>query len=122
MKFHLKLRFAVAVVAASGALGLGLFAVPQSGATPGDRAVSGTITYAEAPGAAPNWIFPYTGYLNFSASNINRFQQLLFRPLYFFGKGATAAFAPSLSLASPPVLSDGDRTVTIRLKGWKFAD
>jgi peptide/nickel transport system substrate-binding protein len=122
MKFHLKLRFAVAVVAATGALGLGLLAAPGGGATRGGGPASGTITYAEAPGAAPNWIFPYTGYLNFSASNINQFQQLMFRPLYFFGEGSTAAFDPSLSLAGPPVLSDGDRTITIRLKGWKFAD
>src|ERR1035438_4591655 len=28
---------------------------------------------------------------------------------------------PSLSLANSPVYSRGDRTVTINLKGWKFA-
>jgi peptide/nickel transport system substrate-binding protein len=122
MKFHLKLRFAVAVVAATGALALGLLAVPGGGATTGGGRASGTITYGEAPGAAPNWIFPYTGYLNFSASNINDFQQLMFRPLYSFGEGSTAAFNPSLSLASAPVLSGGDRTITIKLKGWRFAD
>ena len=122
MKFHLKLRFAVAVVAASGALGLGFLATAGGGATPGGGPSSGTITYAEAPGAAPNWIFPYTGYLNFSASNINQFQQLMFRPLYFFGEGPTAAYVPSLSLANTPVLSNGDRTITIHLKGWRFAD
>src|ERR1700691_6593896 len=115
MTFNRKLRFAVAVMVAVGATVFSL--AGSSGA-----ASSGTITYAEAPGAAPNWIFPYTGYLNFSASNINQFQQLMFRPLYFFGEGSTATFAPSLSLASAPVLSDGERPITIRRKGWKFAD
>jgi peptide/nickel transport system substrate-binding protein len=115
MTFNRKLRFAAAVVVAVGATVFSL--TGSSGA-----ASSGTITYAEAPGAAPNWIFPYTGYLNFSASNINDFQQLMYRPLYFFGLGDTSAYVPSLSLASSPVLSSSDRTVTIHLKGWRFAD
>ena len=116
MTFDRNLRFAAAFVIAVGAVIFSL-AASSGGATSG-----GTITYAEAPGAAPNWIFPYTGYLNFSASNINDFQQLMFRPLYFFGLGDTSAYVPSLSLADNPVLSDGDRTITIQLKGWRFAD
>lgn len=115
MTFNRKLRFAVAVVVALGATVFSL--AGSSGA-----ASNSTITYAEAPGAAPNWIFPYTGYLNFSASNINDFQQLMYRPLYFFGVGDTSAYVPSLSLANAPVLSNSDRTVTIHLKGWRFAD
>src|SRR5580692_8762124 len=115
MTFNRKLRFVAAFVVAAGA---SLFALAGSSGA----ASSGTITYAEAPGAAPNWIFPYTGYLNFSASNINQFQQLMFRPLYFFGEGPTAAYAPSLSLANAPVLSNENRTITINLKGWRFAD
>ncbi len=116
MRFDPRLKVALALAACTGLLALDLFAAPAS------AAAGGTITYAEAPGAAPNWIFPYTGYLNFSASNINQFQELMYRPLYFFGLGATSAFVPSLSLAYPPVLSDGNRTVTIDLKGWRFAD
>jgi peptide/nickel transport system substrate-binding protein len=115
MTFNRKLRFAVAVMVAVGATVFSL--AGSSGA-----ASSGTITYAEAPGAAPNWIFPYTGYLDFSAANINDFQQLMYRPLYFFGLGDTSAYVPSLSLAATPVLSNADRTVTIHLKGWRFAD
>jgi peptide/nickel transport system substrate-binding protein len=117
MKFHLKLRFAILVAAAS-ALAFGLVGVPISSASP----PSGTITYAEAPGAAPDWIFPYTGYQDFSASNINQFQQLMFRPLYFFGLGSTAAYVPSLSLAETPVLTNANRTIILNLKGWRFAD
>jgi peptide/nickel transport system substrate-binding protein len=116
MTIDRKLRFAVAFAIAVGAVVFSL-AGSSGGATS-----RGTITFAEAPGAAPNWIFPYTGYLNFSAANINDFQQLMFRPLYFFGLGDTSAYVPSLSLADNPVLSDGNRTVTIQLKGWRFAD
>jgi peptide/nickel transport system substrate-binding protein len=117
MKFHLKLRFATLVAAAS-ALAFGLVGVSVSSASP----PGGTITYAEAPGAAPDWIFPYTGYQDFSASNINQFQQLMFRPLYFFGLGSTAAYVPSLSLADTPVLANANRTIILNLKGWRFAD
>ena len=46
----------------------------------------------------------------------------MFRPLYFFGQGATTAYDPGLSLAATPVLSPNDRTITIHLKGWRFAD
>ncbi len=105
------------VLATVGALALGL-----SSTTGASASSSSTITYAEAPGAAPNWILPYTGYLNFSASNINEFQQLMFRPLYFFGQGATTVYDPALSLAANPVLSPNDKTITIHLKGWHFAD
>jgi peptide/nickel transport system substrate-binding protein len=116
MTFDRKLRFAAAFVMAVGATVFTL-ASSSGGATSG-----GTVTYAEAPGAAPNWIFPYTGYLDFSASNLNNFQQLMYRPLYFFGLRDTSAYVPSLSLANTPVVSGGDRTITIHLKGWKFAD
>ncbi|MGC2486243.1 MAG: ABC transporter substrate-binding protein [Acidimicrobiales bacterium] len=105
------------VLATVGALALGL-----SSTTSASASASSTITYAEGPGAAPNWILPYTGYLNFSASNINEFQQLMYRPLYFFGEGATTAYDPSLSLAATPVVSANGRTITIHLKGWRFAD
>ena len=74
------------------------------------------------PGAAPDWIFPFTGYQDFSASNINQFQQLMFRPLYFFGLGSTAAYVPSLSLAATPVLVNANKTIILNLKGWRFAD
>lgn len=117
MKFNLTLRYAVALAALASALALGLSAAPA-----GAGAAAGTITYAEAPGAAPTWIFPYTGYQNFTASNLGQFQELMYRPLYFFGLGANAAYVPSLSLAATPVVSKNLRTVTIHLKGWRFAN
>jgi len=83
---------------------------------------SGTVAFAEAPGANPNFIFPYLGCAYSSVNNINQFQMLMYRPLYWFGLGGSAKFVPSLSLADRPVFSHGDRTVTITMKGWRFAD
>src|ERR1700678_2718614 len=117
MKFHLKLRFAILFVAATSFLTFGLAGASVSSV----EEPSGTITFAEAPGAAPDWIFPYTGYQDFSASNINQFQELMYRPLYFFGLGATSAYVPSLSLADTPVLANDNKTIILNLKGWRFA-
>jgi peptide/nickel transport system substrate-binding protein len=83
---------------------------------------SGTITFAEAPGANPNFIFPFMGCAYASVNNINQFQMLMYRPLYWFGLGASAKYVPSLSPANAPVFTHGNRTVTITMKGWRFAD
>ncbi len=83
---------------------------------------SDTITFAEGAGANPNYIFPYMGGQYFSVDNINQFQELMFRPLYWFGLGGSVAVQPALSLADLPVFSNGNKTVTMTMKGWKFAD
>jgi len=48
----------------------------------------------------------------------------MFRPLYFFGPHTTTSpdVDPANSLASLPVWSNGGKTVTVNLKGWKFHD
>jgi peptide/nickel transport system substrate-binding protein len=83
---------------------------------------SGSITVAEGPGAAPNYIFPYASCSYFSVSNLNQFQMLMYRPVYWFGLGANSAVQYPLSTANAPVFSNGNKTVTINMKGWKFSD
>jgi peptide/nickel transport system substrate-binding protein len=83
---------------------------------------SNTITYAEMPGASPNYIFPYASCLYDSPSNIGQFQQLMFRPLYWFGVGPSASENSALSLAQQPVYDKAHTSVTITMKGWRFAD
>ncbi|HEV2427806.1 MAG TPA: ABC transporter substrate-binding protein, partial [Acidimicrobiales bacterium] len=85
-------------------------------------AVSGTITFAEGPGANPNYIFPYMGCQYFSVDNINQFQLMMYRPLYLFGLGGSPAVQYKLSTGNAPKMSNGDKTATITMKGWKFAD
>ena len=125
MKFKNRLRLLFVSVAAFGTLTMG-FVVP---ATSG--AASQTLTMAEAPGASPNWIFPYMSCNDFSVNNINQFEDLMYRPLYWFGLGNSAAVvdtpqpgaeAPNgLSLAAAPVMSNGNKTVTINMGNYKFA-
>ena len=118
MHFGRKLRLAVTVGLSACALSLGLIAPTVSGAS---APASGTLTFAEGPGANPNWIFPYESCQYCSVDNINQFQDEMFRPLYWFGLGGSVTLVPSLSLASSPVYSNGNKTVTLKLKGWKFA-
>ena len=106
---------AVAVVLSSVVLSLSMPAASQA-------ANSNTITYAEMPGASPNYIFPYASCLYDSPSNIGQFQQLMFRPLYWFGVGPSASENSALSLAQQPVYDKAHTSVTITMKGWRFAD
>jgi peptide/nickel transport system substrate-binding protein len=118
MQFRRKVRLAITVGAVASALSMGLIAPAISGAS----APSGTITFAEGPGANPNYIFPYMGCSFFSVDNINQFQELMYRPLYWFGLKGSSAYVPSLSLGASPKFSAGNKTITIDMKGWKFAD
>jgi peptide/nickel transport system substrate-binding protein len=92
----------------SGAFGL----VPPASGTPH----TGTITWAEAPGAAPTWIFPVTPGADLSIQTLASFQFEMWRPLYWFGNGVSPTEVPSMSLAYAPVYSNGDKTVTVRMK------
>jgi peptide/nickel transport system substrate-binding protein len=85
-------------------------------AAPGP-AHAGTITWAETPGFAPTWIMPiYTSAAD-AINNIEQFENLMWRPLYWFSNGVEPTQTPSMSLASAPVWSNGDKTVTVKLKG-----
>jgi len=117
MHFLGRFRLPLAFTVAFSALALTL-SVPVTGAaTP-----ASTITVAEAPGASPDYIFPFASCLNDSPNNIGQFQQLMFRPLYWFGVGQSAAESPALSLAKQPVYNKVNTSVTITMKGWRFAD
>ncbi|MDE3065276.1 MAG: hypothetical protein KGJ36_06370 [Acidobacteriota bacterium] len=94
----------------------GLVAASGAGAS-----ASGTLRVAEAPGANPNYIFPFAGCAYATANNLNQFQALMYRPLYWFGLGGSTTLTSALSLAKAPLFSNGNRTVTISLKGWRFA-
>ena len=117
MQLRRKLGLAMTLGAVAATMSLGLVAPTVSGAS-----ASGTITFAEGPGANPNYIFPYMGCQYFSVDNINQFQLLMFRPMYIFGLGGSPAVQYKISPANAPKMSNGDKTATITMKGWKFAD
>jgi peptide/nickel transport system substrate-binding protein len=86
------------------------------------RLSGGTASFAEGPNARPNYIFPLTSAAYFSATNVSQFQSLMYRPLYWFGQSGQVALNSSLSLAGDPAYSSDGKTVTMKLKGWKWSD
>ncbi|MGO9197688.1 MAG: ABC transporter substrate-binding protein [Acidimicrobiales bacterium] len=83
-----------------------------------------TISWAEQPAQAPDWIFPFASLTYFGVANLATFQYLMYRPLYWFGQVATPAptLDESLSLAGAPAFSNGDKTVTVTTKGWQYSN
>ncbi len=114
---------AVGVAAAMLAAGCG-----SSGSTPpsssGKPVKGGTATVALPPGVTYNWIFPFYAITNASVYNDNQFQWLMYRPLYMFGGNSNTDISIDypLSPANAPVYSNGGKTVTVTMKGWKWSD
>ena len=107
---------ALAVVAA----GCGGSSGSSSSNTGGTKVKGGTAVYALPPSTTPNYIFPYSSSADFSVSNISYLQDLLYRPLYWFGQGSTPDYNASLSVANAPTFSGNNVTVT--LKPYKWSD
>ena len=120
----------VAVAGAAALLAVGLAACSSSSSPTGSgtsatstaaAVAGGTVTYALPAGITPNYIWPYTPLADATEYNSEQFQQLMYRPLYMFGNnGSSVDVNYPLSLANAPVYSDGGKTVTITMKGWKW--
>lgn len=124
MRTRPSIRVAALAIAASLTLAACTSATSgNGGGQTGNTPVSGgTASFAESAGAPPNYIFPLDALQYFNTSNINQFQYLMWRPLYWFGNGGRIVLNRALSLAEPPVYSDGNRTVTMTLKHWRWSD
>ena len=106
-----------------GALVLSLALVGVSSAASTSKASpSGTITFAELPQSAPNYIFPFASLAYFSVSNIQYFQNQMYRPLYFFGTGAAPTLNLKFSVGKKPLYTNGNKTVTINLNNYKWSN
>jgi peptide/nickel transport system substrate-binding protein len=79
-------------------------------------------TFAESPNAVPNFIFPFSPPGYDSGTNVNQFQYLMYRPLYWFGNGNQPTLNTALSLANYPTFSNGDTTVTVTLKHYQWSN
>src|ERR1700728_4882368 len=91
---------------------------PSSGAT----VKGGVATYGVVSGQSPTYIWPFIPIADESVPNGQHFQYMLSRPLYMFGTHATPVKVNNpLSPADAPVYSDGAKTVTVQLKGWKWS-
>src|ERR1700733_4735642 len=117
MKGHLK-RLLLAAMA-TGALMAGLIVAAP---TTSGAATPTTATWAELPQATPNFIFPFYPAQLCSVNNIEQFQFLMYRPLFWFGVGTSPNENASLSVGKTPTYTNGGTTVTVSLKNYKFAN
>jgi peptide/nickel transport system substrate-binding protein len=91
--------------------------IPAAGTPSG---TASTFTYALAPGAVPNWILPMPTSATNSVYNVFNFEWQMWPPMYYAPSGSTPTIDPTLSVANPPTWSNGDKTMTITLKPWKW--
>jgi peptide/nickel transport system substrate-binding protein len=105
---------AVAAAACSAANGGG------SGSAAGTPQQGGTVTQAWVA-ATPDFIFPYAPATNTDGYNAN-LTVPLWPPLAFDGEGAQSIVNSQESLYSALSYSNGNKTVTMTLKSWKWSD
>lgn len=82
----------------------------------------GSVAWAGQPGFPPATIFPFTPPERIGIRNLLEFQALMYRPLYWLGRNGKPEVDPDLSLAELPEWSADGRTVTVRLKPWKWSN
>ena len=121
---HLALA-AVAVAAALVAAACSSSGAPPGSSSSGGKPVKGgTASVALPAGVTYNWIFPFYAITNASVYNGQQFQWLMFRPLYMFGNNTNTSVLINypLSPANAPTYSNGGKTVTVTMKGWKWSN
>jgi peptide/nickel transport system substrate-binding protein len=94
-------------------------AIPAAGTPSG---TAGTITYALQPGAVPNWILPMPTAAANSVYNVYNFEWQMWPPMYEAPNGSTPTVNPSISPVNAPTWSNGDKTMTITVKPWKWSN
>ena len=98
-------------------------APPQDTTLPGETPVRGGVaTWACVPGFPPAVIFPFTPAERYGVRNLHEFQMLMYRPLYWLGVDGQAGVDYDLSLGLEPEWYPYGRTVTIRLKPWRWSN
>ena len=118
----------LAVLAAAAIVVLTLAACGGGGSSSGNTTSTGnaqkggTAYFAEATQAVPNYIFPFASLQYFSVASLSQFQQLMYRPLYWFGKGSTPNVNYPLSIAKPPVFAQGGTVIKVTMKPYKWSN
>lgn len=83
---------------------------------------AGTVSYAEEPGQTPNYILPFESPNFYTGANSGLFSYMFYPPLYWFGQGSSPDLNENLSLAYPPVFTNGGKTVLLKLKPYRWSN
>jgi peptide/nickel transport system substrate-binding protein len=91
--------------------------------TGGTKVAGGTAVYAEVAGFVPNFILPFVDGGHFGTWNMNDFQSLMYRPLYWMGQGTNPSVTDTTKdLAQSTTWSNGGKSVTVTLKPYKWSN
>ena len=93
--------------------------IPAAGTPSG---TAGSITYGFQATNAPTWVLPEVTAAFNSVYNTFLFEYEMWRPLYYAPNGSSQTVDETLSVANAPVWSNGDKTVSISLKPWKWSN
>ena len=118
-------RVVLAALAALAAAGLVACSAGENTAARGDNGApvrGGTAYFAELPLTPPTYIFPLVSGEYYTVTNTSDLQTLLYLPLYWYGDKGNTSIDYGLSIANPPVYSDGNRVVTFTLKHYVWSD
>jgi peptide/nickel transport system substrate-binding protein len=121
---HLKrpYRAAIGVGVAAALAIVGLTSALAPAAATASATSGGTVSLALQAGVPINYIFPFMSSQYVNSSNGQSFQDLMYRPLYWWD-GSPYQLNAARSLAAPPTFTDHNTTVVIHLKSnWKFSD
>jgi peptide/nickel transport system substrate-binding protein len=88
----------------------------------GSRVSGKTASFAEAPEAPPNQIFPMYSAEYCDPNNIGQLSDLLYRPLYWYGNNYSPTVDYNYSVGKKPIFSNGGKTITINLNHYMWSD
>ena len=88
----------------------------------GTRQSGGTVYFTEGSDAPPTYIFPMYDFAECTTTNNNQFMYMMYRPLYWYGNNYSPTVDYSYSVANQPTFSNGGKTVTMKLKPWKWSN
>jgi peptide/nickel transport system substrate-binding protein len=124
-RFPLRRRRSRVLAAASAAtVAVSLLLTACSGSSGSAGGAQDTAVIALSGGEVPDQIVPLNNSAQFTVANMQDFQDLMYRPLIWYGgeTGNEFGLNAPLSLAYAPAYSDNDTVVTVTLKPWKWSD
>jgi peptide/nickel transport system substrate-binding protein len=82
----------------------------------------GVATWTCLPGFPPAVIFPFTPPERFGMRSLYEFQMLMYRPLFWLGRDGEPTIDYDLSIGEKPRWDEDGRTVTVRIKPWRWSN
>jgi peptide/nickel transport system substrate-binding protein len=117
------LAAAAAVLAAAAATPAAATPAAATSAAASPPRAGWVLSIATPTSSTPTWAYPFASGDELTTANVQRFQQLMYRPLYFFGGSGSVEFDEPLSLATAPRYTSGDTVVSFTIKpGLRWSD